>query len=315
MHMNSALERSVPWNASFPVSSLSGLRRDVFRAVSLDGSKSVAVRLWNGQNAREAEAARVRVECARYVSHANLATVTACEPSGDTGLWIVSEYVPGPTLEAWAADGRTLPLPAAIDLVRNLSQGLYAASQEGLTHHAIQPRNVIVSPKARGSAPWLDAKLVDLSLSAWMRPAWPNLYNSHFMPPEILSLALRGLDPSDAIDARANVYACGALLYLLVTGSLPFRSSSRLDVSNAQLNGKLVAPQAHNSEISPALQTVILSALAVQREARYAHTGELASVLAAAAWRDGYADSYEPSLVQPLPFKGRRRREAVAYSR
>jgi serine/threonine-protein kinase len=273
------------------------------------------VRWWSGADAKEADAARVRVECARYVSHPNIAAVSACEPSGDTALWIVSEYVPGPTLEAWAAAGKTLPLPAAIDLVRNLSQGLYAAAAEGLTHHAIQPRNIIVSPKARSHGPWLDAKLVDLSLAAWMRPAWPNLYNSHFIAPETLSLTLRGIDASDSIDARANVYACGALLYLLVTGSLPFRSSSRHDLSIAQLNGKLVAPQAHNPEISPALQTVILSALAVQREARYAHTSELASVLAAAAWRDGYTDSYEPSLVQPLPFHGRRSAEVTESAR
>ena len=66
------------------------------------------------------------------------------------------------------------------------------------------------------------------------------------------------------------------------------------------------APQAHNPEISAALQTVILSALALDPGRRYVNTGELASALAAVAWRDGYADSYEPSVVEPLPLVGRR---------
>jgi serine/threonine protein kinase len=128
------------------------------------------------------------------------------------------------------------------------------------------------------------------------------------MAPETLAAMLRGEDVSDTIDARANVYSCGALLYFLATGSLPFRSTSLEDLAHAQHEGKLWAPQAHNPEITAALQTVILSALAVDPARRYANTGELASVLAAAAWRDGYAESYEPSVVEPLRLFAQRNR-------
>lgn len=317
MQDNSARESSVPWDDTHPTTSIGGPASEVFRAVSAEGERSVAVRLWCGASPEQQQAARVRVECARHVSHPNLAVVEACEPRGNAALWIVSEYVPGPTLEAWAASGRLLPLPAAIDLVRNLCLGVYAAHREGLSHHAIQPRNIVVSPRARDIEPWLDAKLLDLGLATWMRPEAPSLEDAHFIAPETLSVMLKGEDASETIDARANVYSCGALLYFLATGSLPFRSTNVQDLSNAQLAGKLWAPQAHNPEISSALQTVILSALALEPGRRYANTADLASALAGAAWRDGFAESYEPSIVGQLPFAAQRgqRNSSVQISR
>jgi serine/threonine protein kinase len=315
MQPDGAPQHSVPWDDSRPTEALGGPQSDVFRATSTDGSHDVAVRLWCGASAKDRQAAKVRAECARYVSHPNLAAVEACEARGNAALWIVSEYVRGPSLETWAASGRVLPLPAAIDLVRNLSLALYAAQREGLTHHALQPRNIIVTRQTDAQVPWLDAKLLNLSVAAWMSPELPNLYNAHFIAPETLPMMLCDLDASDAIDDRTNVYSCGALLYMLVTGSPPFHSQTFFDLSNAQLNGKLLAPEARNSEISSALQTVILSALAVDPTRRYANCGELASVLAAAAWRDGYAESYEVSTEQPLPLRALRVARMTALRR
>jgi serine/threonine protein kinase len=301
MHVNSARKRSVPWDDSSPMTTLGGPGSEVFRAPSVDGDRYVAVRLWCGTSREEMDAALARIQCANRVSHASLARVEACEARGNAALWIVSEFVPGPSLEVWAARGRMLPVPGVIDLVRNLCLGLYAAHREGLSHHAIHPGNLLVSRQSRAEELWLETKLLDLSLAAWMQPEWPSLPHTHFMAPETLASMLDGVDPSDAIDARANVYSCGALLYFLTTGALPFRSPGLQELSTAQSIGKLWAPQGHNPDVSNALQTVILGALAVKPSGRYANPGELASALAAAAWRDGFADSYEPSVVAPLP--------------
>jgi serine/threonine-protein kinase len=255
------------------------------------------------------DAALDRVERASGVSHPSLAAVEACEKRGNAALWIVSEYVPGPTLQAWGVSGYRLSLQNVLDLVRNLCLGLYAAQCQGLNHHAIHPGNLIVSSEERTEdGPWLQTKLLDLSLAGWMQPEWPGLGHAHFMAPETLVTMLGGFEPSTSIDARANVYSCGALLYYLATGALPYRSPSLTELSTSQSLGKLWAPQAHNPEISDALQTVILGALSIRPSTRYANPGELASALSAAAWRDGFADSYEPSVVAPLPLLQQRKR-------
>lgn len=308
MQPNSAVERSVPWDESREMTTLGGPGSEVFRAPSTDGDREVAVRLWCGANRREMNAAVRRVNQARRVAHSSLAKVEGSEARGNAALWIVSEYVPGTTLDSWMASGRRLPLPAVISLVRDMCLGLFAAQRQGLTHHALHPGNVVVSDEMRVDGEWLDAKLIDLAIASWMQPEWPSLSNAHFMAPETLATMLVGGDPSGQIDARANVYSCGALLYHLATGSLPFLSPGLHELAAAQAVGKLWAPQGHNPEISASLQTVILGALAIRPSGRYANTGELASALAAVAWRDGFANAYEPSVVAPLPLAAQRER-------
>lgn len=281
---------------------LGGPGSEVFRAGSVDGDRYVAVRLWCGKNRREAAEALARVKHASSVLHPTLARVEACEGRGNAALWIVSEYVPGPSLEAWSSAGRRLPIASAIELVRNVSLGAHAAIRQGIVHHAIQPSNLVIWRQDRTAGLKLDAKLLDLGLAAWMQPEPPQLEAAHFMAPEALHAVLAARDPSPVIDARSNVYSLGALLYYLATGALPFRSSGLAELSDAHAEGKLWAPRAHNPQISAAFETVILGALSVRRAARYPNPGELASALDAVLWRDSL-DPPQPSTPPRSPQK------------
>jgi serine/threonine protein kinase len=295
-----ATDRSVPWDDSSPVMALGGPGSEVFRAGSVDGERYVAVRLWCGTTREEVASALARVKHAGSVLHPTLARVEACEARGNAALWIVSEYVPGPALDVWASAGRRLPLSSVIELVRSISLGAHAAIRQGITHHAIQPSNLVIWRQDRSAGLKLDAKLLDLGLAAWMQLEPPQLEAAHFMAPETLSAVLDDCDPSELIDARSNVYSCGALLYYLATGALPFRSSGLGELSDAHAEGKLWAPRAHNPDISAAFETVILGALSVRRSARYANPGELASALDAVSWRDSLAPP-EPAAVERKP--------------
>ena len=301
MHVNGARDTSVPWDESSPVMPLGGPGSEVFRAPARAGDRYVAVRLWCGASRDEVDLALERIARVSRVSHPNLASVEACEVRGNAALWIVSEYVPGPTLEAWARGGGRMPLSAAIELMRNVSLGVHAGVREGISHHAIHPGNLVLWRQGTSGLK-LDAKLLDLSLASWMQPGVPSLDEAHFMAPETLAMVLDGYETSDQIDARANVYSCGALLYYLATGALPYRSPGLVELATAHAEGKLWAPRGHNPEISESLQTVILGALAIRPSGRYANPSELASALAAVQWRDGL--NLEPrskSVPPPLP--------------
>jgi hypothetical protein len=208
-----------------------------------------------------------------------LAAVEACEARGNAALWIVSEYVPGPTLEAWASGGRVLPVAAAIDFMRRLSLGVQAALAQGVSPHAINPRNVVIWRQDPKSGLQLDGKLLDLGLAAWMCPDLPQLECAHFMAPETLSAVFGDQNLSEPAGSRANVYSCGALLYYLTTGELPFKSESVEQLMAAQADGQLVRPSFYNEQVSTALECVIMGALAVRACERYASPGEFASVL------------------------------------
>jgi hypothetical protein len=299
MRANTAIERPSAWDDASPLISIGGPASEVFRARARESDRALAVRLWCGTSSDEIIAARERVEQAKRVSHPMLAAVEGCEARGNAALWIVSEYVPGPTLEAWASGGRVLPVPAAIDFMRRLSLGVQAALAQGVCHHAINPRNIVVWRQDPKAGLQLDGKLLDLGLAAWMCPEQPQLDCAHFMAPETLSALFDEQNVSDAFGARANVYSCGALLYFLSTGELPYRSLSIPQLMAAQAAGthELVRPSAYNEQISPALECVILGALAVRAGERYASPGEFASVLDAVELRHRRATLPPPEAV------------------
>jgi serine/threonine protein kinase len=300
MRAHTATERPSAWDHAAPLISIGGPGSEVFRARSCDGERAVALRLWCGANSDEVCAAREHLELAARVSHPMLAAVDGCEARGNAALWIVSEYVPGPTLEAWASAGRVLPVSAAIDFMRRFSLGVQAALAQGVSHPAINPRNIVIWRQDPKSGLQLDGKLLDLGLAGWMRPEAPALECAHFMAPETLS-------GDRAVGARANVYSCGALLYYLTTGELPFKSQSVAQLMAAQAAGpgQLVRPSAYNELISSALECVILGALAVRAGERYASPGEFASVLDAVELRERRA---------ALPLPAARRQHAPQAS-
>src|SRR5262245_4314057 len=116
MRANGAVQRSVRWEDCESLTALGEPGSDVFRARSAPDDRHVALRLWCAGSADEISAARERVGQAACVSHPMLAAVEGCDERGNAAIWIVSEYVPGPTLDAWIAAGRKLPITAAMDL-------------------------------------------------------------------------------------------------------------------------------------------------------------------------------------------------------
>ena len=91
-----------------------------------------------------------------------------------------------------------------------------------------------------------------------------------YMSPE---QAMRGAD--QRIDTRADIYAMGILLYECVTGQLPFRGESPIEVVVKQLNEKPLPPSQLRSNLPPALEQTILKALEKDREARQQSVREL----------------------------------------
>ncbi|HEX4353288.1 MAG TPA: hypothetical protein VHZ95_10245, partial [Polyangiales bacterium] len=95
------MESHAAWDESVPLVPIGGAGSEVFRARACTGDRAVALRLWCGTSREEIAAARERIERAMRVSHPLLAAVEACQERGNGALWIVSEYVPGPTLDVW----------------------------------------------------------------------------------------------------------------------------------------------------------------------------------------------------------------------
>ncbi|RPI48548.1 MAG: serine/threonine protein kinase, partial [Betaproteobacteria bacterium] len=88
------------------------------------------------------------------------------------------------------------------------------------------------------------------------------------------------------IDQRTDLYALGVIMYEMFTGVPPYVSDNPMGILYQHLEGKKVAPSEHNPEVSPALEAVILKAMAVEPEARYQSAAQMLEDLEALMIRE-----------------------------
>jgi eukaryotic-like serine/threonine-protein kinase len=150
--------------------------------------------------------------------HPNLArTIDTGEHQGV--LYLVMEYVPGPTAKAWVRTNGPMPVGLATRLFADVSLGLHAAHQAGFVHRDTKPSNVVVLGNGR-------AKLLDFGFAlkrGETPPADPTILGGRgytlgtmdYLPPEQATNAV-------AVGAETDIYSLGCSLYYLLTGLLPF---------------------------------------------------------------------------------------------
>jgi len=190
----------------------------------------------------------------------------------DNGIdYLVTEYVPGLTLEARLA-GRPLPEGEVLQLGKQLASGLEAAHREGVIHRDLKPSNVKVTPEGRlkildfGLAYLLKTE-TEAAVTAPLTDTYSDAGTLPYMAPE----QIKGQKP----DARADVWSAGAVLYEMSTGKRPFGELVGTQLIAAIIEQTPAAPRDVNAKISEGLERVILRALQKDPKERYQSAGDL----------------------------------------
>jgi eukaryotic-like serine/threonine-protein kinase len=210
----------------------------------------------------------------------------------DSGIdYLVTEYVPGLTLEAKLA-GRSLTEGEVLQLGKQLASGLEAAHREGVIHRDLKPSNVKVTPEGRlkildfGLAFLLKAE-TEVTATAPLTDTYSDAGTLPYMAPE----QIKGQKP----DARADVWSAGAVLYEMSTGRKPFGELAGAQLIAAILEQTPVPPREANPKISEGLERLILRALQKDPAERYQSAGDLRIDLA------GLATGTMPVYPRPQP--------------
>lgn len=241
---------------------------------------------------------------ARFLREAELASrlahpnVVAILDRGvqDESLWIAMQFVDGGDAAGLLREFRGgLPPERAVHIITEAARGLDAAHDAGLLHRDVKPANILVSPSSEGP----DRVLVtDFGIARAMgeatalTAAGEVLATVGYAAPE----QLRG----EPLDHRVDVYALGATLYQLLTGSTPFPHATAAAVMHAHLVEPPPKPSAVDPALPQQLDRVIARALAKEPDQRYQSCGALAEAAAAALRGDRVA-------AVPRPRKQRRR--------
>ena len=162
----------------------------------------------------------------------------------------------------------------SIDLVKQVLKAARFAHRRGVIHRDLKPHNVIVDEEGR-------AKVTDFGIAragaSDMTQTGSIMGTAQYLSPEQAH--------GHAVTARSDLYAVGIILYELLTGRVPFDAESAVTIAVKQVNEAPVPPSHLNPEVTPELETVVLTALQKDPAARFADADEFVAALQAAASR------------------------------
>lgn len=187
--------------------------------------------------------------------------------------FIVMQYVEGETL---ASRLRRLPmgLDESVDVAIQIADALSAAHALALVHRDIKPLNIMITP--RGQVKVLDfglAKRPTADMSTTIGGTRPGVIvgTPQYMSPEQAK--------GDELDSRTDLFSLGALLYECVTGRPAFKGETAIETCAQVIHVDPPLPSSVNPAISPALDQIILKALAKDRHLRHSSAAALRDAL------------------------------------
>ena len=264
----------------------SGGMGDVYRAKDTRLGREVALKILPGSFAADADRLRRFEQEARAVAALNHPNILAVFDIGqhDGSPFLVSELLEGETLRA-VMDRGAMPQRKTIEYGVQIAHGLAAAHEKGIVHRDLKPENIFVTKDAR-------IKILDFGLAKLaQKPVNPNevaneatMTSSHTAVGVVMGTAsymapeqVRG----DAVDARTDIFAFGAVLYEMLSGQRAFRRDTSAETMTAVL--KEDPPELSNTThlISPALERTVRRCLEKNPEQRFQSARDLSFALSA----------------------------------
>ncbi len=211
----------------------------------------------------------------------------------DDGLLMIAlEYVDGPSLDSYLKEQGPLPLSEVVAIMTQICSALSSAHANDVIHRDLKPSNVLIEgvwrDRGSGDEPAqsflndLKVRVVDFGLAKMVTGELTGTVLTEqdmvfgtpdYMAPEQVT--------GEELDGRCDIYAAGVMLFEMVTGSVPFDTPGPLTTMTAHINDAIPKPsgRAPERDIPPALDRVIMKALAKRPDDRFQTADELAEAL------------------------------------
>jgi eukaryotic-like serine/threonine-protein kinase len=282
----------------------------VYRAIHRDLRIPVAVKVLHDSFQHDIEFCRrfhIEALSASRLDHPNVVRILDFGQEPEGLLYIAMEYLDGTPLSRRVEPGRGLALPSIVDIMAQVCAALSHAHQRGIVHRDVKPDNVVlVAARDDDERPIERAKVCDFGIAVQSADeAGPRLVagTPQYMSPE----QCRG----EPLDGRSDVYGCGVMLYELATGQPPFVGDDAAAIIDRHVNVQPLAPRLVNPAVDPALEAIVLKALAKDPAKRHGSMRELrAELRGLLAQRPEWSDE-APSSPAVLAHGTERRRAAI----
>jgi serine/threonine-protein kinase len=234
----------------------------VYTAIDTRLSRAVAVKVMHtGLGSDEAFASRF-VREAQSAARLNHPSVVAVFDQGedDGVVYLVMEYVEGQTLRRLLDAESPLPPQRAIALLEQILIAVSAAHDAGLIHRDLKPENVLLAASGQ-------VKVADFGLARAVNATTSATATSGALVGTVSYLAPE-LVLHHGADARSDVYACGVLLYEMLTGRKPHEGETPIQVAYKHVHEDIPMPSELRPELPPYLDALVARSTARERELR-----------------------------------------------
>ncbi|MGQ9481532.1 MAG: serine/threonine-protein kinase, partial [Chloroflexus sp.] len=246
----------------------------VYKAQQTDLDRIVALKILPpGITNDESYIARFRQE-ARSAARLEHPHIMAIYEVGEVAgyHYIAMKYIQGRTLKQLLQQEGPLPVARAAQILAQVGEALDYAHRQGIIHRDIKPSNVMITDEG-----WI--YLTDFGLArgtgannSGLTMAGTVMGTPEYMSPE----QAQGL-PN--IGPPTDIYALGVMLYELLTGVFPFKAETPMAMLAARLVHAPIPPRDVRGDLPPAVEDVIMRALARKPEARFTSAAEMVAAL------------------------------------
>jgi len=246
---------------------------EVLRGRDIRLGRDIAVKTLRVDLAREPSfQARFRRE-AQSAASLNHPAIVAVYDTGESVLdgvpvpYIVMEYVDGRTLRDVLKTERHIMPTRALEITAEVLKALDYSHRNGIIHRDIKPGNVMLTRAG-------DVKVMDFGIARALAQSTATVTQTaavigtaQYLSPE----QARG----EPVDPRSDVYSTGCLLYELLTGTPPFTGDSAVAVAYQHVREDPIPPSHVNRDVSPAIDAIVLKAMAKNPINRYQSAAEM----------------------------------------
>ena len=234
---------------------------NVYLAYDTILDRNVAIKVLRGDLANDEKFVRRfqrEALSASSLSHPNI--VAMYDVGEDDGLYyIVMEYVEGKTLKQLLKKRGSLTLSEAIDIMLQLTDGMAHAHDSYIVHRDLKPQNIMIQDDGQ-------IKITDFGIAMALNSTQLTQTNYvmgsvHYLPPE--QAAGKGTT------IKSDIYSMGIIFYELLTGELPFKGDSAVEIALKQMKEPLPDVHKLNNDIPQSIENIILKSTAKNPKNRY----------------------------------------------
>jgi serine/threonine protein kinase/beta-lactam-binding protein with PASTA domain len=232
----------------------------VFKATDQRLDREVAIKVMHrglGDDQQFTQRFVREAKSAAKLNHRNVVSVFDQGTDGEV-TYLVMEYVPGHTLrDLMRAEAPMAPY-RALELLEQVLIALSAAHAARIIHRDVKPENVLITPD--GEVKVADFGLARAVSAATTATGGTLIGTVSYLAPEIVT--------NDGVDARSDVYACGAMLYEMLTGFKPHSGDSPIQVAYKHVHEDIGRPSDVQQGIPPYVDALVARATVRDRDQR-----------------------------------------------